>query len=252
MNSSDTIDLLSAALVQAQAEIENPEKNATNPAFRSKYVNLTGVLEVVRPALAKNGLAVVQGVGMDDGRVVVTTRLVHASGQWLEPGAASAPLGKQDAQGVGSAVTYLRRYSLLAALGIAPEEDDDGNAASRSREPQGPHALEQARAQGVKPGSSVEPPTNARKPRRAIEADQLQALADLLGEAGYSTSPEDKVQGRALIGWLAGVPDLENVKALTFEQARAALEKLNTAKKKKALDGLVQEFVDWQMEQVDA
>jgi hypothetical protein len=244
VKSSENIELLSAALVATQAIIENPEKNATNPAFRSKYVNLTGVLEVVRPALAENGLAVVQGVGLDEGRVVVTTRLIHSSGQWLEPGTASAPLRNQDAQGVGSAVTYLRRYSLLAALGIAPEDDDDGNAARDRREPQGKAALEQAKAQGLKPGSSVEQPTKASNSLRQIEADQMEHLAALLGECGFSTSANDKVQGRQFICWLANVDFVDDIRTLTWGNAAKAIARLEAARAKGELEALVFQFTD--------
>lgn len=127
MNKSDQINELAAALAKAQGEIENASKNAANPHFKSKYADLAEVLNTVRPVFAKHGLSVSQLPAFEAGIASVTTMLMHSSGQWLS-GTASAGVTKQDAQGVGSAITYLRRYSLAAVAGIA-QEDDDANAA---------------------------------------------------------------------------------------------------------------------------
>jgi hypothetical protein len=89
----------------------------------------------VRKPLGDNGLVVLQDVTLGEHGVSVTTRLVHVSGQWVEFGPLTVPLTKRDAQGVGSATSYGRRYALLAALGIVAEEDDDGNAASAPSPP---------------------------------------------------------------------------------------------------------------------
>lgn len=126
---SEEIKDLSAALAKAQGELENAAKNATNPHFRNNYADLATILNVVRPVLAKHGLAVSQHPAFCEGMVHVTTLLSHSSGQWMQS-CVSSPVGKADAQGVGSAITYCRRYSLAAIAGIS-QEDDDGNAASR-------------------------------------------------------------------------------------------------------------------------
>jgi hypothetical protein len=142
MKMSDQINELATALAKAQGEIENASKNSQNPHFRSKYADLAEVLNTIRPVFSKYGLAVAQFPSYLDGVVSVTTILTHTSGQWMQ-GTASAPATKLDPQGVGSCVTYLRRYS-LAGLGIA-QEDDDANSAS-NRRPAGPDkaALEAA------------------------------------------------------------------------------------------------------------
>jgi hypothetical protein len=125
---SEQIADLAAALAQAQGEIENVAKDSENPHFRSKYADLASVLSEVRPKLAKHGISVLQmPVNGEGGQVAVVTRLLHSSGQYIESELAIAP-AKADAQGAGSAITYLRRYCLMAAAGIAPE-DDDGEAA---------------------------------------------------------------------------------------------------------------------------
>lgn len=127
MQKSDQINELAAALAKAQGEIENASKNAANPHFKSKYADLAEVINTVRPVFAKYGLSVTQFPSFADGLASVETVLMHSSGQWMS-GTASAGVTKQDAQGVGSAITYLRRYSLAAVAGIA-QEDDDANAA---------------------------------------------------------------------------------------------------------------------------
>lgn len=127
MQKSEQINELAAALAAAQGEIENASKNAANPHFKSKYADLAEVLNTVRPVFSAHGLSITQFPAFADGLASVETVLLHKSGQWMS-GTASAGVTKQDAQGVGSAITYLRRYSLAAVAGIA-QEDDDANAA---------------------------------------------------------------------------------------------------------------------------
>lgn len=134
---SESISALMKAFVAMQAEITNVEKNASNPYFKSKYADLPTILNMSRPILQKHGLAVIQMPSMDQGLVIVTTRLVHESGEWLES-TAMTPLqqAKQDPQGVGSAITYLRRYGLSAMLNISQEDDDGESAMSRPQKRQ--------------------------------------------------------------------------------------------------------------------
>jgi hypothetical protein len=124
---SDIKDL-SAAMAKAFAQIEGAVKGKTNPAFRSRYADLAAVVDAIRPALAEHGLWFTQPTSRVDGGVCVETLLFHASGQSLSLGTLFMPATKQDAQGYGSALTYARRYSLMAAFAV-PAEDDDGNAA---------------------------------------------------------------------------------------------------------------------------
>lgn len=130
MRTSDAIDALSAAMAAAQGEMKPAVKDATNPHFKSKYADLASVFEAIRAPFAKHGLSVWQELDNADNGVKVTTRLVHKSGQWVEFGPLSVPAFKQDAQGLGSAATYARRYGLAAALGVCADEDDDGNKAA--------------------------------------------------------------------------------------------------------------------------
>lgn len=118
-----------AAFIEAYAEMTNPKKNASNPAFKSKYANLEELLAVTRPILSAVGLALVQEPVSDGANIGVRTRLVHADGTEIDFGSYTVPLTKHDAQGAGSAITYTRRYSIASVFGLA-QEDDDGNAAS--------------------------------------------------------------------------------------------------------------------------
>jgi hypothetical protein len=128
---SESLANLAPAFAAAQAEIENATKNASNPHFKSKYADLAEIIETSRPVLAKHGLAVIQIPGYRDGAVMLDVMLLHKSGEWIK-GEAGSPLEKATAQSIGSATTYLRRYSLAALCGMA-QEDDDGQAASQPR-----------------------------------------------------------------------------------------------------------------------
>lgn len=132
MNRSDNIADLAAALAKAQSAIEGARKGNVNPAFRSKYADLGAVWDAIRDPMTANGLAVLQQLGTDENRVSCTTLLTHATGQWIEFAPFTVPVTKQDAQGYGSAATYARRYSLMAAVGIAPIDDDGEAAVGRS------------------------------------------------------------------------------------------------------------------------
>jgi len=122
---------IASALVKAQRGFAPALKTSTNPHFRSKYVDLAGCVEAVVDSLNAAGIALIQRTSQDDSGVTVETVFVHESGEMLECGKLHVPASKQDPQGYGSALTYARRYSLMAACGIAPE-DDDGNAASKN------------------------------------------------------------------------------------------------------------------------
>lgn len=132
MKTSDSIKELATALAKAQAVMAGAKKDSTNPHFRSKYADLASIWEACRDALTSNGIAVVQMTrARPEDVVIVETRLLHSSGEWIE-GELLVPVMKADAQGYGSAITYARRYALAAAVGVAPE-DDDGNAAAAAR-----------------------------------------------------------------------------------------------------------------------
>lgn len=122
---------ISAALVRAQKEFGPALKTSTNPHFRSKYADLSACVEAVIDALNNNGIMLMQPTHLCEDGVIIETLFLHESGEQLSGGKLHVPASKQDAQGYGSALSYARRYSLMASCGIAPE-DDDGNAATHS------------------------------------------------------------------------------------------------------------------------
>ena len=125
---------IASAFVKAQKSFAPALKTNTNPHFKSRYVGLDGCIEAVIDALNSNGIALLQPTHLDDTGVTVETLFIHESGETMSGGKLHVPAAKQDPQGYGSALTYARRYSLMSACGIAPE-DDDGNAASRNQGP---------------------------------------------------------------------------------------------------------------------
>lgn len=130
MKNSENINELATAMSKAQSAMRPALKDSINPHYKSKFSNLTSVWESMRIPFTSNGLTVWQDITTCDKTVSVTTKVVHSSGQWVEFGPLTIPLGKFDAQGVGSATSYAKRYALCAALGIVSDDDDDGEAAS--------------------------------------------------------------------------------------------------------------------------
>lgn len=129
MQKSDSIASLAKALAAARSQFSPVKKDCKNPFFNSKYADLSNVLDAVTPALSKNGLALTQLVSRGDTGPIITSMLVHESGEWISE-ALEIPAAKQDAQGMGSATTYGRRYGAAGLLSVAAEDDDDGNQAT--------------------------------------------------------------------------------------------------------------------------
>jgi hypothetical protein len=189
-----------SALVQAQRGFAPALKTSTNPHFRSKYVDLAGCIEAVVDALNAAGIALIQRTSEDSTGVTVETVFVHESGEMMECGKLHVPASKQDAQGYGSALTYARRYSLMAAAGIAPE-DDDGNGARKAKEDE-----EKAKAEAKTPAPKVSATKTDLVPpnRMAVVADVAAAI-------------DERMSANDLIGAFEeylGVTDVEEKTAL--------------------------------------
>ncbi len=129
MNKSENISELAIALSKCQGELEPARKDSLNPHFKSKYADLNSVWDACRLPLSRNGLSVVQTMDTVNDKLVLNTLLLHSSGQWIK---STMPVvtAKNDAQGIGSGLSYARRYSLSAICGIS-QDDDDGEAATR-------------------------------------------------------------------------------------------------------------------------
>ena len=131
ISQSESIAKLSASLCAVQAKLTHAKKDSANPFFKSKYADLESVWDACRELLASHGLSVTQFPGLYselDKSMSLTTILMHGSGEWISQ-EMSVPVTKADAQGAGSAITYMRRYALAAVVGVV-QADDDGNAAS--------------------------------------------------------------------------------------------------------------------------
>lgn len=129
MKTTENINEIAKAMAAAQNDMKPAAKDAINPHFKSKYSNISSVWEAIRAPLTSNGITVWQDITTSDKHVSVVTRLVHTSGQWVEFGPLDIPVGRQDAQGIGSATSYAKRYALCAAIGVVSDDDDDGEAA---------------------------------------------------------------------------------------------------------------------------
>ena len=130
MKTSESITKIASALVSAQKDFLSAKKSSDNPFFKSKYADLQAVISAVKESLNENGIAFIQSPTESEGDVLkLTTRLLHESGEWIED-TSVCPLVKRDPQAFGSALSYLRRYSLSAMCGIY-QADDDGNEATK-------------------------------------------------------------------------------------------------------------------------
>lgn len=138
MEQSKNIAALAKALCKAQSEMKPALKDSVNPFFKSKYADLASVSEAVIPLLSRNGMCVIQTTDKEADGVTLVTTLAHESGQWIRGRLFMRPT-KNDPQGIGSCLTYQRRYALAAIVGLTSEEDDDGNAASRREEKLAPN-----------------------------------------------------------------------------------------------------------------
>lgn len=127
---SDEVNHLAAALVAFQAEMGTVPKESVNPFFKSTYADLAACVKAATPLATTHGIAVTQHIGMG----FLTTRLWHASGQWIEEDMDLTPVKEHDPQAQGSAITYARRYAYCAVLGIVADKDDDAEGAMRRSE----------------------------------------------------------------------------------------------------------------------
>ena len=199
---------IAKALAAAQMEMGKALKQSANPHFRSKYADLGNVMDACMPALNKHGIAVFQTLSEGEYGRSVLTRLIHESGEMLE---VPVPLivGKQDMQGLGSAITYARRYGLMAAAGIAPE-DDDGNAASQA-------------AQNTEP-KGFSDTVIAELPPDAPNAEKAEAVADaMIALWKRKTTPQQLNNAWDRLDKAGDIPRLKRV-ADQFDRVADAFE----------------------------
>lgn len=137
ITTSEHLNELATALSKAQGEFDPALKDSNNPFFKSKYADLPSVWAVSREILCKYGLSLLQFPSSNDGKPCLVTRLMHCSGQWMQS-SVDLLLTKNDIQGLGSAISYMRRYSMTSILGIVQDDDDGQLAVQKKKEQEKP------------------------------------------------------------------------------------------------------------------
>ena len=184
---SDNIGELAAALAKAQGEVGTVTKDSANPFFKSNYASLAAVWEATRPILSKHQLSVVQMPSSDERGYYVETQLMHSSGQWIRSRTYMKPV-KDDPQGIGSLISYARRYALQAVTMICPD-DDDGEVAMGRTAPQKPVEAPKPAPKVETPKVKVAKPTEPSKDavqRISFNGESHQELFQKLMEAGLT------------------------------------------------------------------
>ena len=229
MQKSESIAELAEALAKAQGEMAAAKKDSTNPFYHSKYADLAQIVEAIRKPLSDNGLAISQLVQPDAEAAVIETILMHQSGEWLSSIIQLKPV-KTDPQGIGSALTYARRYALGAIVGLATEEDDDAESAmgrdglkSEPKEPKPKPTKVSSAPQKAPPAPSSKASAYNKLPE-ANFTEQLRTFWGSLKQLGWT--PE-KVHERL------GVKSLKTdwiEKGRTLQEAYAEVTKKKPAK----------------------
>jgi hypothetical protein len=209
MAQSESIAAIAKALAAAQGEMSAAKKDSNNPHFKSKYADLTAVWDACRAALSRHSVAVVQAPEPSESGVMLRTVLMHESGEWIDS-TLFIPAAQSGAQAFGSAMSYARRYSLAAMVGVVADEDDDGNAASgRTSAGSGSGAQ-----QGQPNGRASYNGAQARKPGDDVRAAHAAAV-----KAGVKVEPLpdglDAFEKDAMADWLGYYRDAAAQKAVT-------------------------------------
>jgi len=199
MNKSESIKNFADAMCKFQGEVKNPPKSASNPFFKSKYTPLDVLIDQAKPVLEKNGLSYIQSCSGDGSNIIVTTLLMHNSGEWVESDPLTLKADKATAQGAGSAITYARRYALAANLGLASDEDDDGNGAEgNNKKPPSKPQTEQTNTttppQQNKPPEAVTDIITEGQARRlfAISKGNTEGVKTIVTKYGYTSTKDIK------------------------------------------------------------
>ncbi len=192
MTTSQDIGKLAEALAKAQAKFENAPKDSENPFYGKKYADLASNICAIRAPLSENGLSVVQGTSAEGALVKISTRLMHSSGQWIED-TLTITATKLDPQGIGSAITYGRRYALAAMVGIA-QDDDDGNDASEKAPPK---AAPKAQEKAPQASPPHEPLEDRQKKAQALFTELAQVMASKIGEvAAFDEAAKERYRAK--------------------------------------------------------
>ena len=200
--SPNGIGTLGEALAKAQGSMKPAKRDAENPFFKSKYAGLSSVWDSIRQPLSSNGLSVSQLVGSRDGLIVVTTMLIHASGEWLRTVLEMRP-EKPTPQGMGSCLSYARRYALSGITGVSTGEEDDANLATK-------HPVSQKLPPKRKPAEDLDKGfKEAMAKDDDIEIRRLKILDRLIHKDGLF--PKDVKGARAWVQGVTGGADIQKL-----------------------------------------
>lgn len=221
METSTNIGNLAKALATAQGQFKPIKREAVNPFFKSRYADLAGIIDATRDALTKNGLMVSQLVSVNDG-VHVTTLLAHESGEWIRETLLMKPKA-DDPQSIGGAITYGRRYSLGAILGVASEDDDDGNAAGKDGQKKPEPQAEQPKAETTATTGQTGRKPQVSNPDDPITGPQSRAINALLTKLNIT----DDMERHEHVSRIVGIePIITSVAVLTKGEASTVIEAL--------------------------
>lgn len=198
---TNNLDKLAPALVALQAELTPVDKSADNPFFKSSYAPLPEVMKALQPLLSKNKLAISQFVTNLDGQSAMATMLIHESGQVLTVPPQPLLLTKQDPQSQGSAITYARRYGVMAVLGLVADEDDDGNRASHTASPAQSYNNNYNQA-APRVNTSTNPPSDAQvrlirelASQQGLEPAEIEAKLKVITTSALASATISKLKG---------------------------------------------------------
>lgn len=216
MNQSEKVDAFAAAFAAAQSTIKRAEKDAKNPFFDKDYADLGSVMDACKDALNGNGISVIQSPAPSEkGLLALDTVLMHKSGQWVS-GQMIMPLGKSDPQGYGSALTYARRYSLAAMVGVCPKDDDAEGATERGN------------------GAGKQQQNRQQQQSRQPDANEFESRIDALLAAREFTVEEianikSRIIKKKKVGNISRLPASEQTALITAIES-GAMDKFKTAK----------------------
>ena len=214
MNKSESITNLVTALTAFQGKITAVKKDATNPFYKSRYATLDTIWEAIRKPLSENGLSVAQTMGvMQDGKSVLETTLYHTSGEWISGTQLVNPV-KDDPQSLGSAISYARRYSLSAILGLVSDDDDDANTATKPEPVKSTTTAVKDTAKPVSP--TVETPTEG------ITLPQTKKI--------HATAKEKGLSAESARSYMQKTFKKNSTKELTKDEASTMIEFLEEIK----------------------
>lgn len=230
MKKSEDIKELIAAMVKFNGEITRISKDAQNPFFKNNYATLDQIIDNVRPVLASHGLVIMQDVSTEEsGSITVSTSLFHETGQFIESTGTTLKPEKQNPQGIGSAISYAKRYDLTTILSLNTGEDDDGQHASQKSSGNSASGNQSNRSNVKEPIKKPAP-----KPKTSSLTQQ--------SEIERKAKEYIKIQGTGTISALMEFLKISDIKLISENHAKVSIKKLDeiiaAAKKKQEADTL--------------